>query len=204
MVDQEQPHPAPEAVSEPTPQADVRESFKGRIKSEPTLGTTSKGKAKFYAKVEQRHWRYEPDGTYTRLPNTYHDLVAYKGAAVRAYKQLAKNDYFIAEGRMEDYLSKRTGEMKQRFAATGFGHDMAHTRYEVDRSPRRDAPERPVAEQQATERQVAERGTAGQHAPEPETARSRPNLPPAGPWDQAPAFAAPEQRAEQQPPAMGL
>ncbi|MGP5008863.1 hypothetical protein ACTXJK_18375 [Brachybacterium tyrofermentans] len=198
MVDQEQPHPAPEPEPSPTPEADVRESFKGRIKSEPTLGTTSKGKAKFYAKVEQRHWRYEPDGTYTRLPNTYHDLVAYKGAAVRAYKQLAKNDYFIAEGRMEDYLSKRTGEMKQRFAATAFGHDMAHTRYEVDRSPRRDA-----TEQQATERQAAERGTAAQHTPEAEVAGSRPNLPPAGPWDQAPAFATPE-RAEQQPPAMGL
>ncbi|MDN5821326.1 MAG: single-stranded DNA-binding protein [Brachybacterium sp.] len=197
MVDQEQPHPAPEPEPSPTPEADVRESFKGRIKSEPTLGTTSKGRAKFYAKVEQRHWRYEPDGTYTRLPNTYHDLVAYKGAAVRAYKQLAKNDYFIAEGRMEEYLSKRTGEMKQRFAATGFGHDMAHTRYEVDRSPRRDA-----TEHQATERQAAERGTAAQHTPEAD--RSRLNLPPAGPWDQAPGFATPEQRPEQQPPAMGL
>ena len=75
---------------------------------------------------------------------------------------------------------------------------MAHTRYEVDRSPRRDA-----TEQQATERQAAERGTAAQHPPEAEVAGSRQNLPPAGPWDQAPGFATPE-RAEQQPPAMGL
>ena len=144
----------PEA--EPEPEADVRQSFKGRIKSEPTLGTTQKGKAKFYAKVEQRHWRYEDDGTYTRLPNTYHDLVAYKGVAVRAYKKYAKNDFFLAEGRMEEYLSKSTGQMKQRFVATAFGHDMAHTDYEVDRTPRREQTQRPAAERDAATRQPAE------------------------------------------------
>lgn len=117
MAEHENPGTGPE--TQPEQGADVRESFKGRIKSEPTLGTTQKGKAAFYAKVEQRHWDYEDDGTYTRLPNTYHDLVAYKGVAVRAYKQLAKNDFFIAEGRMEDYQSKSTGNHSRPGSSAG-------------------------------------------------------------------------------------
>lgn len=177
MAENEHPQQTTEPVS--VPEADVRESFKGRIKSDPQLSTTKKGHAKFYAKVEQRHWHPEPDGTYTRLPNSYHDLVAFKGPAVRAYKELQKNDYFIAEGRMEDYLSKRTGEIKQRFVATAAGHDMAYTRYEVDRTPRREAPEHETPAHEATGReQAADR--------------------------EAPAFAAPEQRQDRQSPAMGL
>src|SRR5699024_12247329 len=104
MVENEHPQQAPAPESEsgqvPVPEADVRESFKGRIKSDPQLSTTKKGHAKFYAKVEQRHWQYQPDGTYTRLPNSYHDLVAYNGPAVRAEKELQKNDYCIGDGRM--------------------------------------------------------------------------------------------------------
>lgn len=161
MADHEQAH------HEPEPAADVRESFKGRIKSEPTLGTTKKGQAKFYAKVEQRHWQPEPDGSYTRLPNTYHDLVAYKGAAVRAYKQLNKDDYFIAEGRMQDYVSKRTGETKQRFVATAFGHDMAQTRYEVDRTPRQNGPEHDPAAHETQQRQATRAEPSPFAAPEP-------------------------------------
>ena len=181
MAENEHTQRVPESESGhvPVPEADVRESFKGRIKSDPQLSTTKKGHAKFYAKVEQRHWHPEPDGTYTRLPNSYHDLVAYKGPAVRAYKELQKNDYFIAEGRMEDYLSKRTGEIKQRFVATAAGHDMAYTRYEVDRTPRREAPEHETPAHEATGRE---------HAADREGS----------------AFAAPEQRQDRQPPAMGL
>ncbi|BDZ59247.1 MULTISPECIES: single-stranded DNA-binding protein [Micrococcales] len=192
MAEEAHPEQAPE------PEADVRQSFKGRIVSTPSLDTTSTGKAKFYAKVEQRHWNYESDGTYTRLPNSYHDLVAYKGAAVRAYKNLLRGDYFIAEGRMEEYTSKSTGEMKERFVATGLGHDMAHTRYDVDRSPRREVAER------AAGQQTPERDTSHQRAPEPEGARSRPAQPPPGPREQVSAFEASARRPVQQPPAMGL
>ena len=169
----------------------LRAEFKGRIKSEPTLGTTQKGKAAFYAKVEQRHWDYEDDGTYTRLPNTYHDLVAYKGVAVRAYKQLAKNDFFIAEGRMEDYQSKSTGETKQRFVATALGHDMARTTYEVDRTPRREQAQRPTVERDAAQQ------SAGSGVPEQPERQVAQQQTPA-------AFAAPEYRPDRQSPDMGL
>lgn len=201
MAEHETPEPGPEP--QPEQGADVRESFKGRIKSEPTLGTTQKGKAAFYAKVEQRHWDYEADGTYTRLPNTYHDLVAYKGVAVRAYKQLAKNDFFIAEGRMEDYQSKTTGETKQRFVATALGHDMARTTYEVDRTPRREQAQRP-----ATERDAAHQ-SAGSGVPEQQHTRQQPAAEQPAERQvaeqQTPAaFAPPEYRPDRQSPAMGL
>lgn len=173
MAEQEHPQQAPE------PEPDVRESFKGRIKSEPRLNTTKKGHPKFYAKVEQRHWQPEPDGSYTKLPNTYHDLVAYKGPAVRAYKQLHQNDYFIAEGRMEDYVSQRTGVTKKRFVATAAGHDMAYTRYEVDRTSRQSGPERDAPEREAPHREQA--------------AEQEPS-----------AFTHTEQRQDRQPPAMGM
>lgn len=193
MAEQEQAR----TPSEPEP--DVRESFKGRIVSDPTLGTTKKGKAKFYAKVEQRHWHYELDGTYTRLPNTYHDLVAYKGTAVRAYKQFAKGDYFIAEGRMEEYASKATGEMKKRFNATGFGHNMAYTRYEVDRSPRHDAAERPTAESQAVSHDAAGSHGVTRQTPQPSRAADSPSAGRgAGGVDPY------ERRQGQQSPAIGL
>lgn len=163
----------------PDPAPDIRESFAGIIKSEPTLGTTRKGQAKFYAKVAQPHWQAEDDGTFTKTGVTYHDLVAYKGTAIRAKERLAKDDYFIAQGRLEEYVSKSNGRTKTRFVAYKLGHDMAHTRYEVDRTPRRQAPER-----QAAERDV------------PEQRRNTPR--------QTPAFEQPEHRQDQQPPAMGM
>jgi single-stranded DNA-binding protein len=177
------------------PDPDVRESFRGFIRSVPDLTTTSKGHPKFYAKVGQKHWRFEPDGTYTRLPNTYHDFVAYKGVAVRAYKKLQQGDHFIAEGRLEEYVSSRTGETKKRFTATGFGHDPAYTRYEVDRTPRRDAAERDAAERAPAERTPAEAETPSRETPEkrrPAADRERP------------AFSPPEYRPDRQSPAMGL
>lgn len=179
----------------PDPDPDVRQSFKGFIRSVPELGTTKKGHAKFYAKVGQQHWLFEPNGTYTRLPNTYHDLVAYKGVAVRAYKAYQQGDHFIAEGRLEDYVSSRTGETKKRFTATGFGHDMAYTRYEVDRTPRRDA-----AERDAVERAPAERAPAEAETPSREVAEKR--RPAAD--REASAFGPPEHRPDRQSPAMGL
>ena len=200
MAEHENPGTGPE--TQPEQGADVRESFKGRIKSEPTLGTTQKGKAAFYAKVEQRHWDYEDDGTYTRLPNTYHDLVAYKGVAVRAYKKYAKNDFFLAEGRMEEYLSKSTGQMKQRFVATAFGHDMAHTDYEVDRTPRREQTQRPAAERDAATRQPADRETADQQMGQQTIERQIAQQP--AEREAPAAFTPPEQRPGRQQPAMGL
>lgn len=198
----EHENPGTGSETQPEQGADVRESFKGRIKSEPTLGTTQTGKAKFYAKVEQRHWDYEEDGTYTRLPNTYHDLVAYKGVAVRAYKQLAKNDCFIAEGRMEDYQSKTTGETKQRFVATALGHDMAYTDYEVDRTPRREQAQRTAADRDAAQRSAGSGAREQQHTRQ-QPATEQPSERQAGQQTPA-AFAPAEYRPERQSPAMGL
>ena len=122
---------------------------------------------------------------------------------MRAYKQLAKNDFFIAEGRMEDYQSKTTGETKQRFVATALGHDMARTTYEVDRTPRREQAQRP-----ATERDAAHQ-SAGSGVPEQQHTRQQPAAEQPAERQvaeqQTPAaFAPPEYRPDRQSPAMGL
>lgn len=125
---------------EPGPK--LYDSLTGFIASDPQLGATRKGDARFYAKVGQEHGHVEPDGSFTKEPTTFHDLVAYKGAAIRAHANLVKGDNFIARGRLEEYTSKTTGETRKRFVAYGFGHDMARTRYEVDRTPRHAGAER--------------------------------------------------------------
>lgn len=139
------PPPAP-GGSGPVDQGPVtKEAFEGFIVS-THLGTTSQGYPEFYARVGQEHWAHAEDGTFTELPKTYHDLVAYRGAAVRAYKNLAPGDHFIASGYTDQYTSTSTGEVKERFVAHKAGHDMARTRYQVDRTPRqtqqREAPAR--------------------------------------------------------------
>ena len=192
MADHDQ-HDDYDESSEPEP--DVRQSFKGFIRSVPELGTTQKGHAKFYARVGQQRWRLEPDGSYTRLPNTYHDLVAYKGAAVRAYKKLQQNDHFIAHGRLEEYVSRRTGKTKKRFTAYALGHDMAYTRYEVDRTPRHDPAEHDTAAHSPAAAETPSREAAEPAATEERrTAAER----------ETPAFAPPEHRPDRQHPAMGL
>lgn len=69
--------------------------------------------------VGQEHRQLEPDGSYTKLKTTFHDLVAFRGAAEHGYKQLAKRDYFIAEDHIHQFLSPKTGRQEEQFIATG-------------------------------------------------------------------------------------
>ncbi|MGO3180715.1 MAG: single-stranded DNA-binding protein, partial [Brevibacterium linens] len=53
-------------------------------------------------------------------------------------KRLAKGDNIIADGRVRDYSYERNGQRYEgeEFIATRIGHDLARTRYEVDRTER--------------------------------------------------------------------
>lgn len=116
----------------------TQESFTGFIASDPQLSHTSKGEARFYARVGQEHYRKEPDGSFTELETTFHDLVAYRATAERAYERFAKGDSFVAEGYTHPYEYERDGQTVQgeEFVAKKIGHDLARTNYDVDRSPR--------------------------------------------------------------------
>ena len=72
------------------------------------------------------------------METTFHDLIAYRGAAEQGAERLAKGDNIIADGRVRDYSYERNGQRYEgeEFIATRIGHDLARTRYEVDRSER--------------------------------------------------------------------
>ena len=116
----------------------THQSISGFVASDPQLSQTERGDARLYLKVGIEHYRKEPDNTYTQLETTFHDLIAYRGAAEQGAERLAKGDNIIADGRVLDYSSERNGQRYEgeEFIATRIGHDLARTRYEVDRTER--------------------------------------------------------------------
>ena len=142
----------------------TQQSISGFIASDPQLNYTSKGEARFYARIGQEHFRREDDGTFTRLEPTFHDLVAFRATAERAHERFAKGDSFVAEGYIHPYTSERDGQSTdvEEFVAKKIGHDLARTTYEVDRTRR--APD-------AVEQVAPTRGPVDRSAPEHAGAR---------------------------------
>ena len=122
-------------------------SLHGYIASPPQLNFTGKGAARFYACVGVEHFRKEPDGSFTPLDPTYHDMVLFGASAERAYARFKMGDQFVASGYIHDYELDRNGstEPREEFVARRIGHDLVRTRYTVDRSSSRQPD--PLAEQ---------------------------------------------------------
>lgn len=137
----------------------TQQSISGFIASEPQLSHTERGDARMYVKVGIEHFRKEQDNSYTKLETTFHDLIAFRAAAEHGAERLAKGDNFIADGRVREYSYEREGQRHEgeEFVATRIGHDLARTRYEVDRSPR-PRTERDATAFEAPERRVAPAG----------------------------------------------
>lgn len=118
------------------------------VASTPQFSHREGGVPRLYFKAGQDH--YVP-GTFEKTHTTFHDVVAFRGAAVRGAERIAKHDHILAQGYLDTYPDKDTGEERVRFVATRLGHDLARTDYEVDRTPRRslgiDAPEHDAAQQ---------------------------------------------------------
>ena len=116
----------------------TQQSLSGFIASEPQQSVTENGDTRFYVRVGQAHVRREPDGSFTELEPTFHDLVAYRATADRALTRLAKGDSFIAEGYVRTFQVERDGAIIEReeFVAKKIGHDLARTNYDVDRNRR--------------------------------------------------------------------
>ena len=134
----------------------THQSVSGFVASDPQLTHTERGDARLYLKLGIEHYRREEDNSYTQLETTFHDLIAFRGAAEQGAERLEKGDNIIADGRVREYSYERNGQVREgeEFIATRIGHDLARTRYEVDRSqrsrPTRDAaafehPQRPVS-----------------------------------------------------------
>lgn len=117
----------------------TQQAFSGFIASDPQLSRTENGDARLYMKVGKEHYRQEEDGSFTQLETTFHHLVAFKAAAEQGADRLAKGDKIVAEGYVREYRYQDANGQNvegEEFIARRLGHDLARTRYEVDRSPR--------------------------------------------------------------------
>ncbi len=117
----------------------TQQSIAGFVASNPQLSHTERGDARLYFKIGIEHYRREADNSFTKLETTFHDLIAFRGAAEFGHRKLAKGDNIIADGRVRKYSYERDGERREgeEFVAIRLGHDLARTHYEVDRSSRR-------------------------------------------------------------------
>ena len=130
----------------------TQESLSGFIASTPLLTFTSKGEARFYARVGQEHYVRNDDSSFTQDDTSFHDLGMYRRSAERAYEQFAKGDNFIAEGYTHafSYEKDRRTVTREEFVAKRLGHDVARSSYNVDRTRRHATGVEQTAEQSAT------------------------------------------------------
>lgn len=152
------------------PGIDTRDSMYGFVASNPQLTYSDDGTPRLYFKAGQEHYQYAGGNSYTKLPTTFHDVVAFNGAAEHGYANLSKQDWFIAQGRVRENTNPNTGITEEQFIANRLGHDMARTDYEVDRSPRRTAERQ--APDRAQERSVAFEAPEAEHAERETPARA--------------------------------
>lgn len=117
----------------------IQMSLHGFIATAPQLNFTGNGAARFYARVGVEHYRKETDGSFTKLDSTFHDMVAYAKTAERAYANFKVGDNFVASGYISEYEVDRNGqaEAREEFVARRIGHDLARTKYDVDRTASR-------------------------------------------------------------------
>ncbi len=121
----------------------TQQSISGFIASDPQLKIADSGKARFYARFGQRHYRATGPGEFEELEATFHDLVIHGKTAERAYELFAKGDSFVAEGYLDrdEYIRDGQTMTGEKFVAKKIGHDTARSTYTVERA-RREPPAR--------------------------------------------------------------
>lgn len=119
---------------------DTQQAITGFIATEPRLTYTEDGTARFYARIGIEHSQQTPDGSFTQLDPSFHDMSAFRRAAEEGVARFHKGDKFIATGRVREYSYEKDGQSvaAEEFIVSRFGHDIARTQYEVDRGPHRD------------------------------------------------------------------
>ena len=122
----------------------TQQSLSGFIVTDPELTITSKGEARFYAKIGQEHFHRNDDGSFTQLESTFHNVVQYRKAAERSYERFQKGDNFVAEGYVHEYDHDVDGQIQhgEEFVAKKIGHDAARQNYTVNRKTPTTAPVR--------------------------------------------------------------
>lgn len=145
-MDAHEPNTSPASeVPEPIP-PELQDGFYGFVDSEP-LRTEHDGVVRLFFWAAQEHYDYTPEGARIKLPTTHHPIVAFRGAAEYGKRKLAKNDWFLAHGKLEEGTNPNTGRTEFRFVVSRFGHDGARMNYEVG-NPRRLVDMKPAQREQ--------------------------------------------------------
>lgn len=115
----------------------VQQSLAGFIARDADISFTDTGIIQVHFRVGAEHWRREQDGTFTKLENSFHDLLIFGRTAERAADRLRKGDQFLAHGYVETRSAEPPARPAEReaFIARRIGHDLARTTYDVDRAP---------------------------------------------------------------------
>lgn len=119
----------------------TQESVSGFVATDPKLTTSANGNQRLYFRFGQEHFRREEDGSFTQLETSFHHLVMFGRSAELANERFTKGDNFIAVGYHRPVSYEREGQAVEsdEFVAKRIGHDAVRTRYDVDRSPRKNA-----------------------------------------------------------------
>lgn len=148
----------------------VQQSLAGFIASDADVSFTGAGITRVHFRAGVEHWRREQDGTFTKLDNSFHDLLIFGKTAERAAARFRKGDQFVAHGYIDTRPAEPPARPSEVFVARKIGHDLARTAYDVNRTP-------------ATARQDPhhlEQTAVGATAPPPHDAQRVPTTPPAG------------------------
>lgn len=147
---------------------ELRESMYGFVASTPQLTYTENGDPRLYFKAGQEHRQREPDGSWTKLPTTFHDVVAFNRAALFGIENLQEQSRFVAQGSLRHYVNKRTDAAEEQFEATRFLPTRPRERNTASRAPRRttgrDTPAQNTASGQIRENQSPEQQSSVQSA----------------------------------------
>lgn len=148
---------------------ELKDSIYAFVASKPQLTYTENGDARLYFKAGQRHRHYDPEAGWQNQPTTFHDVVAFKGAAQFGIEHLREKDRFIAQGSLRQYTNKHTGEPEEQFEATRFLPATPTSKNTAGRAPRKtlelqsQSPEAASAEAPQIE-QTLRRAPQPQHA----------------------------------------
>ena len=124
----------------------TRMSLHGFIATAPEFNVEN-GQRRFFARIGVEHYKQLGPADWERLDPTFHNLVVYGKTAEHAYARFKVGNSFIAEGHINQYEVVRDGQsrMREEFEASRIGHDVARSRYTVDRRATRQ-PEAPPAD----------------------------------------------------------
>lgn len=111
----------------------VQQSLAGFIAGDADLSSTDANITQVRFRVGVEHWRRQPDGTYIRLENSFHEQVIFGGTAECAADLFRKGDQFVAHRHVDPKSAEPPARPAEREVpiARRIGRGLSHTAYDV-------------------------------------------------------------------------